>query len=44
MKYMGLGAIAGSMVPALFGVNDWHVFTLGLAAGVAFQWIGQGET
>ena len=43
MRYMGLGAVAGSFAPALWGVEDWHVFALGVVAGVAFQWIGQSE-
>jgi hypothetical protein len=43
MQYMGLGAIAGSFAPALWGAEDWHVFALGVVAGVVFQWLGQGE-
>jgi hypothetical protein len=42
MQYMGLGAIAGSFAPALWGVNDWDIYAMGVITGVAFQWIGQG--
>jgi hypothetical protein len=41
MKYMGLGAIAGSLLPALWGGTDWHIYAMGVITGVTFQWIGQ---
>ena len=42
MRYMGVGAIIGSSLPALWGVGDWH-YAVGVVSGVAFQWMSQGK-
>jgi hypothetical protein len=44
MKYMGLGAICGGVIAVLFFGGTWG-FTLGVAYGVALQWIAaRGDT